>query len=174
MTVSRRKAAGEAQGVTHVPPRPDISRAARSARSGQWRFGFWILHYSQTGTSPKGTHDVPHAHLSIHIASGSGRLTARRPPKQTRTTAPLAPADRTSGRSPAVGGESLGQHSGVAQEGLPLGVGGLRGGRMVLLYAGKHYMQDSPTIPLKDVPYEMTTWGDWVSRHPTSRIYLGS
>jgi hypothetical protein len=45
MTVSRRKAAGEAQGVTHVPPRPDISRAARSARSGRWRFGFWILDF---------------------------------------------------------------------------------------------------------------------------------
>jgi hypothetical protein len=57
---------------------------------------------------------------------------------------------------------------------LPLGVGGLRGGRMVLLYAGKHYMQDGPKIPLKDFPYELTTWGDWVSRHPTSRIYLGS
>jgi hypothetical protein len=45
MTVSGRKAAGEAQGVTHVPPRPDISRAARSARSGRWRFKLWIVDF---------------------------------------------------------------------------------------------------------------------------------
>jgi hypothetical protein len=56
---------------------------------------------------------------------------------------------------------------------LPLGISGARGERMVLQYADKQYMQDSKQIPLEDSPFEIMTWGDWVSRHPASRIYLG-
>jgi hypothetical protein len=56
---------------------------------------------------------------------------------------------------------------------LPLGVRGASHGKLVLAYANRPYVQDSPKIPLADHPFELTFWGDWVSRHPTSQIYLG-
>ena len=50
---------------------------------------------------------MSHTHLShIQIASGSGSLTARLPPSQTRPTPPPASAGRTPGRSAAVEPES--------------------------------------------------------------------
>ncbi len=56
---------------------------------------------------------------------------------------------------------------------LPLGVAGASRGQIVLSYDGTWYRQDSANLPLADHAYEVTYWGDWVSRHPTSRIYLG-
>ena len=60
---------------------------------------------------------MSHTHLlSHHIASGSGRLTARLPPSQTCTAAPPASAGRTSGRSEAVESEPARQHPGAQQQ----------------------------------------------------------
>ncbi len=56
---------------------------------------------------------------------------------------------------------------------LPLSVGGLSNGKLVLSYHGKNYLHKDEKIPLADYPFEVTFWGDWVSRHPDSRIYLG-
>jgi hypothetical protein len=58
-------------------------------------------------------------------------------------------------------------------ETLPLAVGGASNGKLVLSYNGKRYMHNDKKIPLTDCPFEVTFWGDWLSRHPDSRIYLG-
>jgi hypothetical protein len=56
---------------------------------------------------------------------------------------------------------------------LELSVGGLCNGRMLLVYDGKQYYQNSQKIPLPDADYELTTWSNWKTRHPDSQIYLG-
>ena len=99
---------GEVQGATRVLTGPDISRAARSARSGRWCFVFAVQFQFRNIIARPALYQkertMPHTHLSpVQIASGSGSLTARLPPSQTRPTAPPASAGRTPGRSPDVG-----------------------------------------------------------------------
>lgn len=56
---------------------------------------------------------------------------------------------------------------------LPLTVGGVTNGKMVLYYNGKKYLQMSKRIPLTECPVQVTNWGDWLADHPNSQIYLG-
>ena len=44
---------------------------------------------------------------------------------------------------------------------------------MSLLVDGKGYPQSSKEIPLKDLPFVVTTWKEWLQANPTSVVYLG-
>lgn len=35
------------------------------------------------------------------------------------------------------------------------------------------YLQTSPDLPLDDLPFERTTWGDWKERYPASLVFTG-
>lgn len=63
-----------------------------------------------------------------------------------------------------------------------LGQGGphsSRPGKMLVVADGKQYWQDTgeplyngaPPFPLKEVPHERTTWGEWKAKHPDSALY---
>ena len=63
-----------------------------------------------------------------------------------------------------------------------LGQGGphsSRPGKMLVVADGKQYWQDTgeplysgaPAFPLKEVPHERTTWGEWKAKHPDSALY---
>jgi hypothetical protein len=57
---------------------------------------------------------------------------------------------------------------------IPLGVGGLDiESRMVLLFKGQRYSQDSKDLPLQDIPFSRLEWGTWKLQHPETKIYLG-
>lgn len=44
---------------------------------------------------------------------------------------------------------------------------------MALLIGEKMYPQSSPDIPLKDVPFIVSTWKEWREKHPNSQVYRG-
>lgn len=56
---------------------------------------------------------------------------------------------------------------------LDIGVGGIRGGKMILLIDGGEYAQDAHDVPLEPLQYEKTTWGRWKAAHPESDVYVG-
>lgn len=43
---------------------------------------------------------------------------------------------------------------------------------MVLVVEGRRYEHHSPDIPLADVRFETTTWGEWRAAHPETLVYL--
>lgn len=55
---------------------------------------------------------------------------------------------------------------------LTLGTGGFAGDEMLVTLDGQMYPQSSGEIPLQDVPFEVTTWHEWKSQHPRSKVLL--
>jgi hypothetical protein len=53
---------------------------------------------------------------------------------------------------------------------LDVGVGGFSNGQMVLQIDHKNFPQNSDAIPLQEMEFERTTWGEWKSAHPDSEI----
>jgi hypothetical protein len=53
---------------------------------------------------------------------------------------------------------------------LDVGVGGFSGGQLVLHVEHQNFAQNSRDIPLQDLEFETTTWGQWRSKHPGSDI----
>lgn len=44
---------------------------------------------------------------------------------------------------------------------------------LLLLIDGQRYEQSSAEVPLDDLPFETTTWGEWRVKHPQARVYAG-
>jgi hypothetical protein len=59
-------------------------------------------------------------------------------------------------------------------EPLALRVGGRREDKMLLLYEGQRYVQEDEAIPLHDVAFTVTSWGQWKKSHPSSLVYTGT
>lgn len=59
--------------------------------------------------------------------------------------------------------------------GAPLDVciGGFRRG-MLLNVNDSEYSQHAEDLPLDDIPYLTTTWGDWLEQHPDTLVYTGN
>lgn len=56
---------------------------------------------------------------------------------------------------------------------IPLHMGGLDvNNQMVLLLDGERFGQSSEGLPLKDHDFVRTTLGDWMNRHPSTKIYV--
>jgi hypothetical protein len=53
---------------------------------------------------------------------------------------------------------------------LDVGVGGFTNGRLILHIDHQNFPQNSRAIPLQDMDFERTTWGEWKSAHPESEI----
>lgn len=55
---------------------------------------------------------------------------------------------------------------------IPLHVGGLtKDDRMVLMLDEERYDQDSENVPLQDHPFVRTTFGEWKSLHPDTKVF---
>lgn len=53
-------------------------------------------------------------------------------------------------------------------------VGGLlEDGTLELLYDGRRYHQPDGKLPLPELPFAETSWGDWLAKHPDTTIYIG-
>ena len=55
---------------------------------------------------------------------------------------------------------------------LEVGVGGWNDG-LVLVIDGQRVPQRSPDMPLEDMPFEVTTWKEWLEDHPETDVYIG-
>jgi len=55
---------------------------------------------------------------------------------------------------------------------IELAIGGWQDNQMLIMLDGKFFLQQAKDIPLKDYPYTRTTWGEWKSLHPETRIYV--
>lgn len=56
---------------------------------------------------------------------------------------------------------------------LKIQVGGITDKAMVLYVDGQMYEQSSADIPLSDYNFVLTTWKEWKTDHPNSRVYTG-
>lgn len=56
---------------------------------------------------------------------------------------------------------------------IELMTGGWENNEMSLRLNDVHYAQTSAEIPLADVPFEATTWGEWKAAHPDTDVYVG-
>ena len=54
-----------------------------------------------------------------------------------------------------------------------LSTGGFMNGEMALRLDQEMYSQTSPDIPLQDHEFEVTTWGEWIQKHPNSLVFDG-
>ncbi|HIF00927.1 MAG TPA: DUF3179 domain-containing protein [Fuerstia sp.] len=54
---------------------------------------------------------------------------------------------------------------------IPLLVGGFSDGEMLILFQDQMYKQSSQEIPLKEYESEITTWNDWLARHPETKVF---
>jgi hypothetical protein len=63
--------------------------------------------------------------------------------------------------------------TGSGTESLDVAIAGRRGGEMQLMLNGKRFSQHAADAPLPDFPFELTSWGEWRSKHPTSEVYVG-
>ncbi len=52
-------------------------------------------------------------------------------------------------------------------------MGGWDGKEMTLVIQGKRYPLTDPDIPLASLPIERTTWKEWKTRFPETKIFLG-
>jgi len=57
----------------------------------------------------------------------------------------------------------------------PIGLacGGWSGSQMLLLLDQQYFDHDSADLPLSDFRFERTTWKEWKTKHPDTRVYLG-
>ncbi len=56
---------------------------------------------------------------------------------------------------------------------LTVQTGGFQNGEMLLRLDDTMYPQNSAEVPLRDVEYTRTTWGEWLEAHPSTTVYLG-
>lgn len=56
---------------------------------------------------------------------------------------------------------------------LTVQTGGFQNGEMLLRLNEQMYPQNSTDVPLKDVQYTRTTWGEWLAANPSTTVYLG-
>ena len=56
---------------------------------------------------------------------------------------------------------------------LTVGLGGWMNKEMFFYFNNIRFAHSSSNAPLPDYPYIITTWGEWLEKHPESRIYLG-
>lgn len=56
---------------------------------------------------------------------------------------------------------------------LELDVGGWSGDELLLRLGGQFYRQSSPELSLDELKFERTTWLDWRTKHPQTKVYLG-
>jgi hypothetical protein len=57
---------------------------------------------------------------------------------------------------------------------LDVGGRGLSDGQMTIDIDGQVFVQDSPDVPLDDISFSRTTWGQWKVDHPESDVYVGA
>jgi hypothetical protein len=50
---------------------------------------------------------------------------------------------------------------------------GWSGDQMLLLLDQEYFEHDSAKVPLRDYPYERTTWAGWKAKYPDTSIYMG-
>lgn len=58
-------------------------------------------------------------------------------------------------------------------EPLDLWLGGWMKQQMAVWLNERMYVQKSSEIPLDDLPFERTTWGDWKTRHSSTLVFTG-
>jgi hypothetical protein len=51
-------------------------------------------------------------------------------------------------------------------------IGGWQNG-MMLKFNGRQFAHHARNLPLDDVPFTVTNWGDWIATHPESLVYTG-
>jgi len=56
---------------------------------------------------------------------------------------------------------------------IELMTGGWENNELSLRLNDVHYAQTSADVPLTDVPFVATTWGEWKASHPDTDIYVG-
>jgi hypothetical protein len=56
---------------------------------------------------------------------------------------------------------------------LDLGTLGLLDGGLALRWKGRQFKQNDQIEGLTDLPFELTTWGEWKSKHPETEVFAG-
>lgn len=56
---------------------------------------------------------------------------------------------------------------------LGLGTLGLLDGGLALRWQGRQFKQNDQIEGLTDLPFELTTWGEWKSKHPETEVFAG-
>jgi hypothetical protein len=56
---------------------------------------------------------------------------------------------------------------------LGLGTLGLLDGGLALRWQGSQFKQNDQIDGLTDLPFELTTWGEWKSKHPETEVFAG-
>lgn len=56
---------------------------------------------------------------------------------------------------------------------LEIGTLGLNDGGLMLYRANERFKQEEPVAALRDVPFELMTWGEWKAKHPETEVYVG-
>jgi hypothetical protein len=57
---------------------------------------------------------------------------------------------------------------------LDLAISGRKDKKMELMLYRKQFLQDASNAPLKDIPFEHTTWREWRFKHPDTDVYGGT
>jgi hypothetical protein len=66
--------------------------------------------------------------------------------------------------------------TGEPPEGTPhldLGTLGLLDGGLALRWKGRQFKQNDQIEGLTDLPFELTTWGEWKSKYPETEVFAG-
>jgi len=56
---------------------------------------------------------------------------------------------------------------------LEIGTLGLNDGGLMLYRKNERFKQEEPVAALRDVPFELMTWGEWKAKHPETEVYVG-
>lgn len=56
---------------------------------------------------------------------------------------------------------------------LDLGTLGLLDGGLALRWKGRQFKQNDQIEGLTDLPFELTTWGEWKSKYPETEVFAG-
>jgi hypothetical protein len=62
-------------------------------------------------------------------------------------------------------------HEGASH--LDLGTLGLLDGGLALRWKGRQFKQNDQIEGLTDIPFELTTWEEWKSKHPETEVFAG-
>jgi hypothetical protein len=60
------------------------------------------------------------------------------------------------------------------REPLDVAVAGFVRGKLLLDIEGRTYSQDDGDVPLPDLEFSRTTWGEWKAQHPDTEVYMGT
>jgi hypothetical protein len=55
-----------------------------------------------------------------------------------------------------------------------IGTLGMLDGGLALQWNNQQFKQLDPIPGFKDLPYERMTWGEWLSKHPETKAYVGN